>query len=92
MATGRMTLSHKRADLVLFSKPAFIYLFIFLWFSPGQVVLPAQRLGLGFGGGWRQRWPGRRGVGEQVEVALLTDKSTDVKACQCLPQQDMQVE
>lgn len=85
-----MTHSHRRADLVLFSKPAFII--FFLWFSPGQVVLPTQRLGLGSGGGWRQRWLGRREVGEQVEVAMLTDKSTDVKACQYLPQQDMQVE
>ena len=91
VATGRMTHPHKHADLILFSKP-FFFFFFFLWFSPGQVMLPAQRLGLGSRGGWRQRWPGRSGVGEQVEVALLTDKSTDVKACQCLPQQEMQVE
>ena len=59
-----MTHSHKHADLVLFSKPAFIYLFIFFFVVLSRAGhAPRTVAGVGFWGWVEAEVAGKEGGG-----------------------------
>ena len=58
-----MTHSHKHADLVLFSKPAFIYLFIFFVVLSRAGRAPSTEAGVGFWGRVEAEVAGKEGGG-----------------------------